>query len=212
MEQKIFFTADTHISHKAILKHCPQRAEVGGFELGDVEAHDKWLIDIWNKTVSKKDAVYILGDFSFASSEILKKKIMPKLNGQKFLILGNHDKSSEHLDGYFQQITQMKEVTFKQKNFDFLEEDFNIVMCHYPLVTWNKKPYGAVQLHGHCHNRISQYNVECEELRVDVGWDSDIAQFNLVSLETVYKYMKEITKKHGYDTLQEYADNKKNLR
>ena len=51
MRQKIWFTSDTHISHKAILKHCPERAKVGGFEIGDVEAHDKWIIDIWNKTV-----------------------------------------------------------------------------------------------------------------------------------------------------------------
>ena len=36
MKQKIWFTSDTHISHKAILKHCPERAKVGGFEVGDV--------------------------------------------------------------------------------------------------------------------------------------------------------------------------------
>jgi calcineurin-like phosphoesterase family protein len=104
------------------LKHCSKRAEIGGFDVDDVEAHDKWLIDIWNKTIGKRDIVYILGDFSFASPEIIKKQILPKLNGQKYLILGNHDKSSEHLQGYFKQITQMKEVVFKKKNFPFIEE------------------------------------------------------------------------------------------
>ncbi len=210
--QKVWFTADTHIKHKSILKHCPKRAEAGNFDVDDVEGHDKWLMDIWNKTVSKKDVVYIIGDFSFATSEELKKSILPKLNGQKFLILGNHDKSSERLNGYFQQITQIKEVTFKQKNFDFLEEDFNVFMCHYPMLTWDKKTYGTVQLHGHCHNRISDYNVESGELRVDVGWDSDIANFNLVSLETVYKYMKNIAMANGYEKLCDYADSKKILR
>ena len=66
MAQKVWFTADTHISHKAIIKHCPERAKAGAFDVDDVEMHDKWLMDIWNKTVSKKDIVYIVGDFSFA--------------------------------------------------------------------------------------------------------------------------------------------------
>lgn len=148
---KVWFTSDSHIQHRNILKHCPKRAEIGGFDIDDVEAHDKWLIDIWNKTIGKRDIVYILGDFSFASPEIIKKQILPKLNGQKYLILGNHDKSSEHLQGYFTQITQMKEVVFKRKNFPFIEEDsFRVFMCHYPMVTWPGKHHGVVNAHGHC--------------------------------------------------------------
>lgn len=208
MEQKIWFTADTHIGHKNILKHCTERAKIGGFEVDDIETHDKWLIDRWNKTVSKNDVVYILGDFSFASSETLKKKILPKMHGQKFLILGNHDKSSENLDGYFKQITQIKEITFKQKNFGFLDEDFKVVMCHYPMLSWNGKTYGSVQCHGHCHDRLTQYNIESGELRVDVGWDSELSQFDLVSLEKLYEYMKGIAAKHDCKTLHEYAETK----
>lgn len=208
MRQKIWFTSDTHISHKAILKHCPERAKVGGFEVGDVEAHDKWIIDIWNKTVSKKDIVYIVGDFSFANSEILKKKILPQLNGKKFLILGNHDKSSEHLDGYFQQITQMKEVAFKKENYPFIEEEhgFYVFMCHYPMVTWNRKYFGEVQLQGHSHGRLDDFNDDSTDLRVDIGFDSKLGNFNLVSLEKLYKYFKDKTQGMS---LAEYAQKQK---
>lgn len=207
MKQKVWFTADLHIQHKNVLKHCPERAAAGGFDCNDIEAHDKWVIDTWNKTVSKNDIVYILGDFSFAPSEVIKKKILPKLNGTKFLILGNHDKSSSRLDNYFQQITQIKEVTFKQKNYDFLKENFSVVMCHFPMLTWNRKMYGVCHLHGHCHNTLSEYNVESGDLRVDVGFDSDIANFNLVDLETVYQYMRNIVESHGFNSLQEYSSN-----
>ena len=51
----VWFTADLHFGHKNILKHCPKRGEVGGFDPEDVEAHDKWLIEKWNSTIGKKD-------------------------------------------------------------------------------------------------------------------------------------------------------------
>lgn len=208
MAQKVWFTSDTHISHKAIIKHCPERAKAGAFDVDDVEMHDKWLMDIWNKTVSKKDIVYIVGDFSFANSETLKKKILPKLNGQKFLILGNHDKSSEHLDGYFQQITQMKEVVFKKENYPFIKEEngFYVFMCHYPMVAWNRKYYGEVQIQGHSHGRLDDFNEESTDLRVDVGFDSKLANFNLVSLEKLYEYFSNKTKGMS---LAEYAQKQK---
>ena len=108
--QQIWFTSDIHAFHKNILKHCPERQKICG-------AKDE-----------KKDMVYILGDFAFGSPESVR-KLLDKLHGKKFLILGNHDKSSEHLDNYFVQITQQKLVTFKKSNFDFLDEDFQVFMC-----------------------------------------------------------------------------------
>ncbi len=200
---KVWFTSDTHLTHKNVLKHCPKRAIAGNFDINDVEAHDKWVIDTWNKTIGKNDIVYILGDFSFASPEIIKKKIMPKLNGQKYLILGNHDKSSEHLNGYFKQITQMKEVIFKKKNFPFIEEDiFAVFMCHYPMLTWSRKCYGAVCAHGHCHGNIDEFNEENTDLRVDVGLDGSLADFKPISLEDLYAYFKH---KANGKPLAEYA-------
>lgn len=214
MEEKInigynvFFTSDTHIRHKNVIKHCPKRAEVGGFDIEDMDAHDKWLIDTWNKTVSKKDIVYILGDFSFANSEWTK-KILGKLNGKKFLILGNHDKSSEKLENYFEQITQMKMATFKPIHFPFLEEEFNVFMCHYAMVVWPQKHYGAVQCCGHSHGRLDDFNEESTDLRVDVGWDSKLGNFNLISLEKLYSYFKEKTKGEKF---MKYASDKKQER
>lgn len=116
------------------------------------------------------------------------------MNGQKFLILGNHDKSSDHLDGYFKQITQMKSVTFKKNNYGFLDEDFMVYMCHYPMITWPSKHYGCVEACGHCHGRLDDYNEESTDLRVDVGIDGKLANFGFVTLEKLYSYFKEKTK------------------
>ena len=126
---KIFFTADTHFQHANILKHCADRISAAGIEVDDVAGHDKWLIQRWNETVGKHDTVYILGDFAFGSPDSVK-KLFGKLNGKKFLILGNHDGSSEKLTNYFVQVTQMKLVDFRKSVYPFLDEDFQLFMCH----------------------------------------------------------------------------------
>lgn len=188
-QQKVWFTSDTHFSHKNIIQHSPNRAKVGEFNTDDLMSHDKWLIEKWNKTVAKNDIVYIIGDFSFAPSEFVK-KLCGKLNGKKYLIVGNHDKSSEKLEGYFKDIKLIKCVTFKKCHFDFLEEDFQVCMCHYAMVVWPSKHYGCVQVCGHSHGRLDEFNEESTDLRVDVGWDSKLGNYDLVSLEKLYNHFK----------------------
>ncbi len=53
-----FFTADTHFGHASILKHCTR-------PFTSVDEMDSALIENWNSIVSRKDSVYILGDFAF---------------------------------------------------------------------------------------------------------------------------------------------------
>ena len=204
---QIWFTSDNHIHHRNILKHCPERQNIcSAKDENDVEAWDKWMIDKWNSTIGKKDIVYILGDFIFGSQESAK-KVLDKLHGKKFLILGNHDKGVDKLENYFEQITQQKLVTFKKSNFDFLDEDFQVFMCHYPMVTWASKHYGVINAHGHCHGRLDDYNEASTDLRVDVGIDGKLANFNFITLEQLYKYFK---KKTNEEKFLHYAMEKKN--
>lgn len=187
----VWFTSDLHFGHKNILKHCPDRIleisnSIGNEEIS-IEKHDNFLIDRWNKTVSKNDTVYILGDFSFLNT-IETKKLLAKLNGNKHLILGNHDKSSENLYGYFKSISQIKEIKFKKVNWDFLDEDIIVICCHFPMITWDRKEHGTIHVHGHTHGRLDEYNMFSDDLRVDVGIDGLLSNFNLISLKTLYNY------------------------
>lgn len=205
--QQIWFTSDNHIHHRNILKHCPERQNIcSAKDENDVETWDKWMIDKWNSTIGKKDIVYILGDFIFGSQESARKALQ-NLHGKKFLILGNHDKGVDKLENYFEQITQQKLVTFKKSNFDFLDEDFQVFMCHYPMVTWASKHYGVINAHGHCHGRLDDYNEASTDLRVDVGIDGKLANFNFITLEQLYRYFKEKTKGEKFI---HYAMEKKN--
>lgn len=202
---KVWFTSDLHLRHKHILKHCPERIAVMGLEgLEGEEAmqkHDEYILKLWNMTVAKKDIVYILGDFTFAPREWAV-KYLSKMNGEKHLIIGNHDQSSHNLAGYFKTINHIKHQTFKKSVYPFLEEDLQVSMCHYPFVTWASKHHGCVALHGHCHGRLDDFNAKSTDLRVDVGLDGQLAKYGLVSLEQVYQHFKE---KSDGKVLERYA-------
>ena len=168
---QIYFTADLHFGHPNILKHSPRRPFA---DTMDIVAHDEWLLDLWRSKVNKRDTVYILGDLTFLKSDEAR-KLLEKLPGNKFLIEGNHDGSIRTYKNYFKEVYQIKEMRFKSTVAPFLKEDFDVVMCHYPMVTWNRKPRGSVMLHGHCHGKLDEYNEQSMDLRFDVGIDSSMA-------------------------------------
>ena len=50
--------------------------------------HRYYVMEQWNKTVTKRDKVYVLGDACFTMEAI---EDIGNLNGTKILIRGNHD-------------------------------------------------------------------------------------------------------------------------
>lgn len=190
MKERVWFTADTHFNHKNICKYTG-RGELFGLDKDnpDMNEHDKMLISLWNSTISKKDTVYILGDFSFLNRECTE-KLLGKLNGSKHIILGNHDQSVRGLENYFKSVSQIKTVTFKKTIFPFLDENFIVCMSHFPMYNWERMEHGAVHLHGHCHGSIDDINEASKEFRVDVGFDGTLAKHRFLSLEDIYQYFK----------------------
>jgi len=79
----IWFTADLHLGHTNIIKHCDRPY----YSIKDM---DDSIIQNWNSVVSRKDTVYIVGDFIWKAS--LKGYYLHQLNGKKILIKGNHDR------------------------------------------------------------------------------------------------------------------------
>lgn len=213
--ETIWFVSDTHFSHKRILNFCEKRIEALNIDINEenvLQKHNDALIKKWNDIVKKHDTVYILGDFSFATTEETM-KILQKLHGKKHLIVGNHDASCKGLNNYFVTVSQIRETLFKKSKFTFMDEDMHCVMCHFPLMAWNKRMHGAIMLHGHTHGSLDKINETSEELRVDVGFDSQLNNCNLISLETVYNHMKHnVAKGKTFQEHIEYLTNKTGFR
>ena len=84
---KLYVTSDTHFNHKNIIKYCNR-------PFNDVYEMNETLINNWNSVVTPEDIIYHLGDFGFGTKEELQ-EIFDRLNGYKYLIMGNHDRKSK---------------------------------------------------------------------------------------------------------------------
>jgi calcineurin-like phosphoesterase family protein len=149
MSKKIFITSDHHFFHRNIIKFQNRPFT------NELIMNEK-LIEIWNSVVNDNDDVLHLGDFFFNNRGSFneRKKIINKLNGNIFLIRGNHDRGSKK---------------YKQLGFvsvaDYLIKG-KILFHHYYSIQDPKYPHHGVEscnrivqendikiiFHGHKHN------------------------------------------------------------
>lgn len=76
--------ADLHFNHTNVIEYSNR-------PFNSVEDMNAALIRNWNNTVSKKDIVYVLGDFTLSRRMELIAEWCGQLNGIKVLVMGNHD-------------------------------------------------------------------------------------------------------------------------
>ena len=142
MEQ--FFISDLHFGHKNVLAYDNR-------PFPSVEAHDQALIDRWNRAVSIRDEVYILGDLSYHGA-VRTGEILDQLNGVKHLLVGNHDHKllrNRDIQARFVEVADYKELSLG---------DNRLVLCHFPIPCFNDHYYGAYHLYGHVHTGF-EYNM-----------------------------------------------------
>lgn len=212
----IFFTSDTHFYHKNILKYSPIRLNGIGCTLEDYEAdrtaithqYSDFLIEKWNAQVTDDDDVYFLGDLAFIGKEKVD-ALLNKLKGKIHLIKGNHDNVLRHFTDRFVEVKDIETLTFTNNQFKFIspEEPFKLILCHYPLLTWDGRTNGSCMVHGHCHGSIDEYNTESNQLRVDIGLDGQLAQGELIDLLTLYQFFENKIKESGFSSFFDYAQN-----
>lgn len=154
----IYFTSDTHVDHENSRIYCPETR--GHFETTD--DMNQWVVDEWNRTVTPRDTVYHLGDVAMGNTANAL-RYLKQLNGKLILIEGNHDEHNLKIPEFrslWSEVHKYHEVKLLGHRF---------VLCHYPLLSWNRSRHGAIQLHGHLHQASSGL----EQFRsFNVGWDS----------------------------------------
>src|SRR5260370_311636 len=135
---RTFFTADSHFGHENIIKHCAR-------PFASVEEMDDCLIANWNSVVRKDDRVIHLGDFAYKGDPERLTKIFSALNGQKFLVIGNHDGRDTLALPWAAPPLHILHASIDGQR---------VVCCHYGMSTWAAAVRAAIQVYGHSHGRL----------------------------------------------------------
>jgi calcineurin-like phosphoesterase family protein len=146
----LFFTSDHHFGHGGarglFRRPFPTTAEM-----------DAIMAARWNETVGPNDEIWHLGDFAVRQSPARMGELLEALAGLKHLIVGNNDGAAT---------TGLSQWASVQHYAELQVDGTWLILCHYPLRTWNRIGRGALDLHGHSHGRLAPL-----PRQVDVGVD-----------------------------------------
>ena len=127
------YTADLHLGHSKIIDYCNR-------PFSSIEEMDQAIIANAQKRSHPKTHLWIVGDF--AVHKAAAQRYFDAVPGIKHLIMGNHDPKWVR-DFDWASVHDLTEFSDYNKRF---------VLCHYPMITWNKARYGSLQLFGHIHH------------------------------------------------------------
>ena len=179
-----FYISDTHFGHFNIIKHCNR-------PFSTTEEMDEVMINNWNKVVSDKDTVYILGDIAFSKGNPAD-YYLKQLNGKKIVIIGNHDYDiSKNRKKYLESKLVDKICDYLEITDTIDNQLRKIVMSHYPMAEWNGFFRGSIHLYGHVHNNKKNASYEImKNIPNAYNVGADILDFTPRKLENVVKYNK----------------------
>ena len=163
----LFFTSDQHFGHggaRALFRR----------PFDTVAEMDEAMVARWNEVVRPGDEVWHLGDFAVRQSARRTGDLLDALAGTKHLIAGNNDgPATTGLAGWASVETYAE-----------LEVDGTwLILCHYPLRSWNRMSRGALNLHGHSHGRHAPL-----PRQVDVG--VDLWDFRPITLAKIRGHLR----------------------
>ena len=196
MRIRIFAVADLHFGHESIVKHFGRN-----HLFNTIEDHDEFLIKRWNSVVKDLDLVYVLGDFVWNKcSRKYFAEIMSRLNGDKILIIGNHDRITE-----FQAIKLGFKSAFYSARIKRKKTIINLSHFPYKLPFWKLiwlkfrgikvKQFkealnddGNWLIHGHTHRTelINPFH------KKSICVSCDALDFRPILIDTVVNKIKEI--------------------
>ncbi len=171
----IWFTSDTHFYQEGIIRFC-HRPFSGAEEMNEE------LIRRWNETVPPDGIVFHLGDFCAGKARNWE-RVLSRLNGCIYLILGNHD--MKHVNQGF--MLRFAHVT---QQMSILVEKQHILLNHCPFLCYGGSYRNTWQLFGHVHSGPRKNNgLDMPRLgmlfplQYDVGVDNN--DYRPVSFEEV---------------------------
>ena len=136
-----------HLRGREILDRHPQAERIAvpsHWNIPDLHGNEA-LVERWNATVAPDDTVWHLGDFTVRVPAARAAALLDRLHGTKRLVAGNNDGPATRACDGWASVQDYTEITVEGRR---------LVLCHYPLRSWNGMHRGALNLHGHTHGRM----------------------------------------------------------
>jgi calcineurin-like phosphoesterase family protein len=151
----IWFTADLHLGHANIIKHCSRTFASAG-------EMDAAILAAINSLVQAGDTLWILGDFAYRGRSPAHYREQINCRDVR-LLLGNHDKRGKCESAGFTSVGDVAEISVGRQR---------IWMSHYPHRSWPASHKGSWHLYGHVHGGLNSEDVSREVNALDVGVDN----------------------------------------
>jgi len=133
-ESQTWIISDTHFFHENIGRYCNRPY---GWQ--------ETIIEAWNRLIQPKEIVFHVGDLALGKKENIE-GLVPMLNGQLYLMRGNHDRRS---NGFYQRLG----ITLVPDPYPMIHPSgLNLAFSHRPIVPLEP---GILNLHGHIHNNAA---------------------------------------------------------
>lgn len=189
--RSLYVMSDLHLWHENVIKY--DNRPFNSLE----EMNNSILEELYTK-LKPEDILIDLGDMFWDVKAPVCKEILDKIPVYEFYkVPGNHDRDTFYfgqqapLSYRFKYISDILDlrVVFEKKKY-------RITLSHYPLQEWNHQRRGSLMVHGHCHGNIDLDNEASKKLRVDVGYNSNLAKrvgSFLIPVQEIIKYFYEKT-------------------
>lgn len=203
--ENIVFVGCPHLDHDKPFILNPR-------QFNNVDEANRAFIERMNKVCDNETTLFFLGDVMFGAGglEKLEDKFLSRLNFDKlYMMPGNH------YAGYKQMFNQAMEangepIYYLKNNREihlipnYLEiivggnqnPKMNMVLSHYPILSWNGNGGGSVMLYSHCHNslrnselgRMYEVNGKCLEVSVERSIEiNESLPFTLADIRRIMK-------------------------
>lgn len=164
MESNTFVTSDLHFDHRSIIQH--HRHDL----FSTVAEMEEALLKQIN-ALPPRAVLYLVGDTFVRDKKENVRRVLNQVRRDISLIflLGNHD---ERLVGVYREFGEVYHI------FRIKHKNRKVVMCHYPMYSWDGGHHGSVLFHGHEHGSFT-----AKGKAIDVGWD---AHRKILSVEEAF--------------------------
>lgn len=189
--QRVFFTSDSHYSHSNLCRATSNWSDVTKTrDFNSLDHMNDTIVNGINNRVGENDVLIHLGDFSFGGFENIGEFRSRILCKNIHLILGNHDHHIDRNKGgvqdLFESVNHYAVLELRRPGAGKEMERYSIVLCHFPIASWDSMNQGRIHLHGHVH--LEPQNKIAAGRAMDVGADgNELVPYSLDEILTLLR-------------------------